>query len=362
RRRRERAIARAAGQRRTRPAGRAAGLAARRRPGSDPPARAAGRRQPRRGGGRPGGDRRRRPDGAGGGDHPDHRQRAAADRPGPRGAGGGRAQRRAPDGLRHRPQRRAAAGRRAAVRRRARGRPAVDLGPGRALPGRVRGGHGGRAAAGRQPRLPGGRSGAGGAAGPRPRRAAAARLPAGARGRCRRACAGAGRHRSEGAGAMSRSRNGWVLPVSLLVALLLGLVPLPEFLQPLRPYWLALVLAYWLLEAPDRVGLGAAFVVGVLADLAFGSLLGEQALRLVVLAFILERFRARLRFFPLSQQALAIGVLLFNDRVVGAVLHLLVGLPQLPWLYWAAPVLGMLLWAPLHFVLDALRLRRPARP
>ena len=161
---------------------------------------------------------------------------------------------------------------------------------------------------------------------------------------------------------MSRSRNGWVLPVSLLVALLLGLVPLPEFLQPLRPYWLALVLAYWLLEAPDRVGLGAAFVVGVLADLAFGSLLGEQALRLVVLAFILERFRARLRFFPLSQQALAIGVLLFNDRVVGVVLHLLVGLPQLPWLYWAAPVLGMLLWAPLHFVLDALRLRRPARP
>ena len=78
-------------------------------------------------------------------------------------------------------------------------------------------------------------------------------------------------------------------------------------LQPLRPYWLALVLAYWVLEAPERVGLGFAFAVGVLADLLYGSLLGEQALRLVIMAFILQRFRLRLRFFPLSQQALAIG-------------------------------------------------------
>jgi rod shape-determining protein MreD len=157
---------------------------------------------------------------------------------------------------------------------------------------------------------------------------------------------------------MSRMRNGWVLPASLVLALLLGLVPLPGMLQALRPYWLALVLAYWLLEAPHRVGLGSAFLLGLLADLAFGSLLGEQSLRLVVLAFILERFRARLRFFPVSQQALTIGVLLLNDRVITAGIHLAMGVPQLPWSYWAAPVVGMLLWPPLHLLLDVLRLRR----
>lgn len=157
---------------------------------------------------------------------------------------------------------------------------------------------------------------------------------------------------------MSRARNGWVLPVSLLLALLLGLVPLPEALQPFRPYWLALVLAYWLLEAPERVGPGVAFAIGLVADVAFGSLIGEQALRLVVLAFILDRFRARLRFFPLSQQAATIGVLLLNDRVINAVVHVVLGVPQLPWAYWLAPLVGMMLWAPLHVLLDALRLRR----
>ena len=156
---------------------------------------------------------------------------------------------------------------------------------------------------------------------------------------------------------MSRERAAWVLPVSIVVALLFGLLPLPTLLQPLRPYWLALAVAYWVLEEPDRVGLGFAFSVGLIADLCFGNLLGEQALRLIILAFILQRFRARLRFFPLSQQALAIGALLLNDRIVTSALHLALGEQPLPPLAWVAPVIGMLLWPPLFMLFDTLRLR-----
>jgi rod shape-determining protein MreD len=157
---------------------------------------------------------------------------------------------------------------------------------------------------------------------------------------------------------MSRARNPWLLPLSVVVALLLGLLPLPDLLRPLRPYWLALVVAYWVIEDPDRVGLGFAFAMGLLADLAFGGLLGEQALRLVVMAFILQRFRAQLRFFPLSQQALAIGGLLVNDRVVSAAVHFTLGEPQLPWSFWWAPLRGMLLGGPVFLLLDTFRLGR----
>src|SRR5690606_15328191 len=75
-------------------------------------------------------------------------------------------------------------------------------------------------------------------------------------------------------------------------------------------------------------------------------------------AFILQRFRARLRFFPLSQQALAIGALLVNDRIVVAAVNLALGQPLLPWEYWWAPLLGTALWPPLFLMLDALRLGR----
>ncbi|WP_407352913.1 rod shape-determining protein MreD [Luteimonas sp. R10] len=160
---------------------------------------------------------------------------------------------------------------------------------------------------------------------------------------------------------MKRTRSHWLLPLSVLVALLLGLLPLPEGLQPFRPYWLALVVAYWVIEDNGSAGLGFAFVAGLIGDLAFGGLLGEQALRLTIMAFILQRFRNQLRFFPMAQQALAIGGLLLNDRVVTAAIHVALGEPQLPWMFWLAPLLGMLLWAPLFVLLDALRLVRRAR-
>ncbi len=97
---------------------------------------------------------------------------------------------------------------------------------------------------------------------------------------------------------MTRLRNTWLLPVSVILALLLGLLPLPVSVRPIRPYWLALVLMYWVIETPGRVGIGFAFVMGVLADFLYGGLLGEQALRLVVMSFIVQRFRARSALLP----------------------------------------------------------------
>jgi len=152
-------------------------------------------------------------------------------------------------------------------------------------------------------------------------------------------------------------RNPALYAFSLIAALLLSLLPLPPLLAPLRPFWLALVLCYWLLEAPDRTGLGHAFLLGLVADLIFGTLLGEHALRLTVVAFIVLRFRARLRFFPLWQQALAVLALLFNDRVVTLMIGGATGQAWPDPSFWLAPVIGATLWPWLFLLLDHLRLR-----
>jgi rod shape-determining protein MreD len=157
---------------------------------------------------------------------------------------------------------------------------------------------------------------------------------------------------------MSRSDAGFYwLPLSLLLALLLGLLPLPDLIAPLRPYWLGLVLIYWLLETPDRVGMGMAFLVGLLGDLAFGTLIGEQALRLVVIAFIVQRFRARLRFFPLSQQSAAVFALMLNDRVIAAGVRMALGEGVPRWPFWLSPLVALALWPWLALLFDTLRLR-----
>jgi rod shape-determining protein MreD len=144
---------------------------------------------------------------------------------------------------------------------------------------------------------------------------------------------------------------------SLLFGFVFALLPLPFAIGPARPYLLALLIAYWVMEAPNYVGLGMAFLTGLFADLVLGTPLGEQALRLVVLAFLIQRFRARLRFFPLWQQAASIGLLLLNDRVIVAALHFVLGLPQAPWTAWLAPLVGLILWPWQYVLLDRLRQR-----
>ncbi|MEO6968383.1 MAG: rod shape-determining protein MreD [Rhodanobacteraceae bacterium] len=161
---------------------------------------------------------------------------------------------------------------------------------------------------------------------------------------------------------MNRQRTQtWIFAGSLALSLLLMLMPLPQTLAPFKPYWPALVLIYWVLEAPERTSIGLAFAVGLGADLLDGALLGEQALRLAALTFIVLRFRSRLRFFPMWQQALAVLVLLLNDRILLLLVRLFAGDARPPATFWLSPLIGMLAWPFVFLLIDDVRARLRAK-
>ncbi len=157
---------------------------------------------------------------------------------------------------------------------------------------------------------------------------------------------------------MSRERvQSWLFGGSFALAILLQLLPLPQPLAPFKPWWVALVLIYWSIETPERCGLGLAFALGFAADLLHGDLLGEQSLRLLVIEFIVLRFRARLRFFPLWQQTLAVLALLLNDRVALLMVRGFAGAPMPPAAFWVSPFAAALAWPLAFLLLDGLRVR-----
>ena len=153
---------------------------------------------------------------------------------------------------------------------------------------------------------------------------------------------------------LRRDRLSMVL-VTLVVAALLTLLPLPSLIDPLRPYWIALVLIYWCLETQGLISLGLAFVTGLALDLLTGSLLGLHALSLVVLVYLTTRFRARIRFFPPWQQALSVLALLVNDRIIVLWVMSLRGEPLPTIEFWAPPVIGTAIWPWLFLALDRYR-------
>jgi rod shape-determining protein MreD len=146
-----------------------------------------------------------------------------------------------------------------------------------------------------------------------------------------------------------------VIIVTLLAAIVLTLVSLPPALDALRPYWVALVLIYWCLETQGLITLGTAFSIGLLLDLLTGSLLGLHALSLVIMVYLVTRFRARLRFFPTWQQALSVFALLLNDRIILLWIVSLRGDPLPSLGFWLPPIVGTLLWLPIFLLLDRFR-------
>lgn len=109
--------------------------------------------------------------------------------------------------------------------------------------------------------------------------------------------------------AIERSR--WLLPTaSIVVALILTIVPLPDAVAPFRPDWVAVVLIYWSLIEPRRYGLFTAFWLGLVVDTLSGTLLGQHSLALLVVVYLSQRFYFRIRAFPASQVATVVIALL----------------------------------------------------
>jgi rod shape-determining protein MreD len=156
-----------------------------------------------------------------------------------------------------------------------------------------------------------------------------------------------------------RESENRLVALTLVMGFLLTMVPLPDVLQPFRPHWVALVMIYWNLEGGRLRTMGVAFLLGLLLDLMTGTLLGQHALGLVILAYLLERFNARIRFFPPWQQAAVVFALLFNDRIVHLWVVGLAGEGWPPWSWWFSPLVSVAFWPWMFLLFD--RMRRQTR-
>lgn len=149
--------------------------------------------------------------------------------------------------------------------------------------------------------------------------------------------------------------NYLVIPVSLVLALILMILPIPDWAQMYRPNWIALVLIYWSMALPQRVGLWFAFFSGIVLDTSLGTLLGQHTLALVVVVFLNLNFHQRIRVLALAQQAIYVFALLLINQVMVAWVEGVLGRPTPIMAYFGAPLVGMLIWPWVFVILRDIR-------
>ena len=170
---------------------------------------------------------------------------------------------------------------------------------------------------------------------------------------------------------MAERRHWWMSLLGLAATLALASVPLPEVVAPLRPDWVAVVLLYWSLMAPRQFSLLTAFWMGLALDTLTGALLGQNALALLVIVYLADKFHLRLRVFPLSQLAFTVLVLLglyefilfwVDGMAPASSLETARNGRTVPLIArWLPPLTGTLVWVAMYMLFDRREREAPAR-
>lgn len=149
---------------------------------------------------------------------------------------------------------------------------------------------------------------------------------------------------------MTISLRQHAITISILVALMLQIMPMPIVADPFRPDWVLLVLGYWTLALPQRVNVGVAFLTGLVLDTLLGTTLGIHSLSLSLVIFILAANYQRLRNYSVWQQALMISLLTaLYHLVIFWLQHLITDIYFLFDYLW--PVLTTMLFWPWSFLI-----------
>lgn len=146
------------------------------------------------------------------------------------------------------------------------------------------------------------------------------------------------------------TKGTWLIIVSLVIALILTVIPLPELVTSWRPAWLMLVLSFWVIHFPNRVGLFWAFIFGLLMDVLHGTSMGVHSFSLAISTFMLQLLYKRLALFPLWKQSLSIGFISLTYIVIRFWLVAMTG-KSVTVLPWPSVLVNIAVWPMLYLFL-----------
>ena len=146
-----------------------------------------------------------------------------------------------------------------------------------------------------------------------------------------------------------------VVIFTIIGAFMLAIMPLPDWAVEYRPDWVTLVLIYWVMAVPSRVGVTVAFFTGLLLDVSNGTLMGQHALGMVLVIYVIHIQHQRLRQASLLQQAIVIFVLLLVKQLSVLWVDGMLGRAPDSWLYFMPTITSTFLWPWTYLILRDIR-------
>lgn len=154
---------------------------------------------------------------------------------------------------------------------------------------------------------------------------------------------------THGSSRLLRPARVWYVWLTFLLAIVLNFMPTAQYVGV--PDWVALALAFWSVREPRKVGMFTGFILGLMMDVADGSLLGQHPLAYTLLAFLAAGLSRRILWFSMPKQAMQVLPLLLVSQVVVIIVRLIGGAEFPGWPMFLSSVTAALLWTPLTYIL-----------
>ena len=138
-------------------------------------------------------------------------------------------------------------------------------------------------------------------------------------------------------------------------AFMLAIMPLPDWAVEFRPDWVTLVLIYWAMAVPSRIGVTVAWLAGLLLDVSYGTLMGQHAIGMVIVIYFIHIQHQRLRVASLLQQSIVIFFLLLIKQLLILWVDGMVGRAPDSWLFFMPAITSTLLWPWTYLILRDIR-------
>lgn len=145
--------------------------------------------------------------------------------------------------------------------------------------------------------------------------------------------------------------------IALMLALVLTILPLPEFLVGLRPPWVLILTLYIQCFLPARFNLFFLVIIGILLDVLQSTVIGEHVFALTLVTWLVSTKARRFTFFSMGQQIALVGFFCLFYQLIILMIDAFLGFHTNPLMALGSALISMLLWTWVRLIADdALRM------
>ena len=140
-----------------------------------------------------------------------------------------------------------------------------------------------------------------------------------------------------------------------MIALIVGAISLPSILEMTSPFWMLIFFIYWIIYTDTKALYLFALILGLLTDILQGSILGQNALALLISSAFIFNVKKSFYVSNLTTQQVYVFFASLFYLIALILTHLAIQGFDFSWLIILSPFTGAIIWPVFRLFLAKLK-------